>query len=44
VCSSDLDRSFIQEIGKPKNADLVRTMIMVAKNLGMEAIAEGIET
>lgn len=40
-----IDRSFIQEIGKPgKNADLVRTMIMMAKDLGMEAIAEGIET
>lgn len=40
-----IDRSFIQEIGRPgKNADLVRTMIMMAKDLGMEAIAEGIET
>ncbi len=40
-----IDRSFIQEIGKPgKNADLVRTMIMMARDLGMEAIAEGIET
>jgi EAL domain-containing protein (putative c-di-GMP-specific phosphodiesterase class I) len=40
-----IDRSFIQEIGKPgKNADLVRTMILMARDLGMEAIAEGIET
>jgi diguanylate cyclase (GGDEF)-like protein len=40
-----IDRSFIQDIGRPgKNQDLVRTMIMMAKDLGMEAIAEGIET
>ena len=40
-----IDRSFIQEIGQPgKNAELVRTILLMAKDLGMDAIAEGIET
>jgi len=40
-----IDRSFISEIGKPgKNSDLVRTMVMMAHDLGMDAVAEGIET
>jgi diguanylate cyclase (GGDEF)-like protein len=40
-----IDKSFIQEIGSgSKGSDLVRTIIMMAHNLGMEAVAEGVET
>lgn len=40
-----IDMSFIQEMDKPgKNYDLVHTILMMAKDLGMEAIAEGVET
>jgi diguanylate cyclase (GGDEF)-like protein len=40
-----IDQSFIQGIGSPgKNIDLVHTMVAMAQDLGMEAIAEGVET
>ncbi len=40
-----IDMSFIQEIDKPgKNTDLVKTILLMAHNLGMDAIAEGVET
>lgn len=40
-----IDRSFIQEIDEEaKHSDLVRTMVLMAANLGMDAIAEGVET
>jgi diguanylate cyclase (GGDEF)-like protein len=40
-----IDRSFVQEIGSSaKNTDLVHTMVTMAQDLGMEAIAEGVET
>ncbi len=39
-----IDRSFVQEIGKQdKPAVLVDSIIMLARNLGMEVIAEGVE-
>jgi diguanylate cyclase (GGDEF)-like protein len=40
-----IDQSFIHNIGmKPTDAVIVQTIIGMAKNLGMEIIAEGIET
>jgi len=40
-----IDRSFVQEIGSSaRNTDLVHTMVTMAQDLGMEAIAEGVET
>jgi diguanylate cyclase (GGDEF)-like protein len=45
IQSIKIDRSFIEEMEKPgKNFDLVRTIITMARNLGMDAIAEGVET
>lgn len=40
-----IDKSFIHNLGiKPTDAVIVQTIIGMAKNLGMEVIAEGIET
>ncbi len=40
-----IDRSFISEIDQPgKNMVLVKTILRMAKDLGIEAIAEGVET
>lgn len=40
-----IDRSFIQELGvSRKNTELVHTIVSMAHDLGMEAIAEGVET
>lgn len=40
-----IDRSFIKGMGKPgENSTIAQTIISLAKNLGIEVIAEGIET
>ncbi|MFI3189832.1 MAG: EAL domain-containing protein [Methylococcales bacterium] len=40
-----IDQSFIRNIGvKPADAVIVQTIIGMANNLGMEVIAEGVET
>ncbi len=40
-----IDRSFISRMGvKDENLELVRTIVALAHNLGMDAIAEGVET
>ncbi len=38
-----IDRSFIMRMSK-ENIEIVRTILMLAENLGMDAIAEGVET
>lgn len=40
-----IDRSFVTHmIGNTENMEIVRTIVMLARNLGMDVIAEGIET
>ena len=40
-----IDRSFVQEIGSKKSSEeIVRTILNLAHSLGMEVVAEGIET
>ncbi|HKG21674.1 MAG TPA: EAL domain-containing protein, partial [Blastocatellia bacterium] len=40
-----IDRSFISRMGLgDENLEIVRTIIMLARNLGMEVVAEGVET
>ena len=40
-----IDRSFIKQMGlNPKHREIVRTIVLLAKNLGMSLIAEGVET
>ncbi|MCX7067134.1 MAG: EAL domain-containing protein [Methylococcales bacterium] len=40
-----IDQSFVRNIGvKPSDATIVKTIIGMAHNLGMEVIAEGVET
>ena len=38
-----IDRSFVTRMDK-ENVEIVRTILMLAQNLGMDAVAEGVET
>jgi diguanylate cyclase (GGDEF)-like protein len=45
VTTLKIDRSFIGRMGQgDENAEIVRTIITLASNLGMDVVAEGIET
>jgi diguanylate cyclase (GGDEF)-like protein/PAS domain S-box-containing protein len=39
-----IDRSFVTRMNLPKNSEIVRTIVTLAVNLGMDVIAEGVET
>jgi diguanylate cyclase (GGDEF)-like protein/PAS domain S-box-containing protein len=39
-----IDRSFVTRMSLPKNSEIIRTIITLAVNLGMDVIAEGVES
>jgi EAL domain-containing protein (putative c-di-GMP-specific phosphodiesterase class I) len=40
-----IDKAFINELGNPKkDANMVKTILNIAKNLGLSVVAEGVET
>ena len=39
-----IDRSFVHKLDSPESAELVRTIVNMAHNLGMRVVAEGVET
>ena len=43
VSTLKIDQSFIKRIGGDENGEIVRAVVTLARNLGMEVVAEGIE-
>ena len=39
-----IDRSFIHKLAQPESIELVKTIVTMAHNLGMQVVAEGVET
>ena len=39
-----VDRSFVMKMGHPDSREIVKTIVMLAHNLGLDVVAEGVET
>ena len=39
-----VDRSFVMRMGHPDSREIVKTIVMLAHNLGLDVVAEGVET
>jgi EAL domain-containing protein (putative c-di-GMP-specific phosphodiesterase class I) len=45
ISTLKIDGSFVSQMsGRDENAEIVKTIVMLATNLGMDVVAEGIET